>query len=139
MKRPSDLAPRDRAGFTLIEVLIAMVILSVGLLALEGVAVSAARMTASASRRSRYVEVATDTLERTLSRLREGQGVSGNSTSFLLQDKGGSNVATVNVDVTDGGALTSPAIRRWDVTVRVIPTQTTRLADSVNLTASVIQ
>lgn len=136
---PSASAPRANAGFTLVEVLIAMVILSVGLLALEGLAVSSARTTAAASRRSRYTEVATDTLERTLSRLREGQGAS--SGSYTLRDPAGNSAATVNVTVTDGGALPapSPALRRWDVSVRVIPTVTSRLADSVNLTASVIQ
>ena len=131
--------PRRDAGFTLIEVLIAMVILSVGLLALEGLSVSAARTTASSSRRSRYAEVATDTLERTLSRLREGQGSA--SSSYTLLDNSGRAAATVTITVTDGGALAapSPPHRRWDVRVRVIPINSTRLADSVNLVASVIQ
>jgi prepilin-type N-terminal cleavage/methylation domain-containing protein len=138
VKRPSD-RRRGDAGFTLLEVLIAMVILSVGLLALEGLAVGAAKTTASASRRSRYAEVATDTMERTLSRLREGQGSSGGS--YTLRDNSGASAATVTITVTDGGVLASPSPsnRRWDVRVRVIPTNTTRLADSVNLVASVIQ
>jgi type IV pilus modification protein PilV len=138
VKRPSE-PPRRSAGFTLIEVLIAMVILSVGLLALEALAVGAARTTASSSRRSRYAEAATDTLERTLSRLREGQGSA--SSSYTLLDNSGRAAATVTITVTDGGALAapSPPNRRWDVSVRVIPINTTRLADSVNLVASVIQ
>jgi type IV pilus assembly protein PilV len=138
VKRPSD-PNRGDAGFTLIEVLIAMVIHSVGLLALAGLAVGAAKTTASSARRSRYAEVATVTLERTLSRLREGQGSA--SSSYVLRDNSGASAATVSITVTDGGALAapSPANRRWDVRVRVIPTNTTRLADSVNLVASVIQ
>jgi prepilin-type N-terminal cleavage/methylation domain-containing protein len=132
-------SPRADAGFSLIEVLIAMVILSVVLLSLKGLSVSAARTTASATRRSRYVEVATDTLERTLSRLREGQGAAGGS--YVIKDATGADAATVSLTVTDNGQLAapSPPIRRWDVTVRVIPLLTARLADSVNLTASVIQ
>ena len=138
MTRPTD-PGRGSAGFTLIEVLIAMVILSVGLLALEGLAVGAARTTASSARRSRYAEVATDNMERTLSSLREGQGAA--SSSFTLNDNSGAGAATVSITVTDGGTLAapSPANRRWDVQVRVIPVSTQRLADSVNLVASVIQ
>lgn len=136
---PTSRLRHASGGFTLIEVLIAMVILSMGLLALEGLSVSAARTTASSSRRSRYAEVATDTLERTLSRLREGQGSAGGS--FTLANASGAAEATVTVTVTDNGQLAapSPPIRSWDVSVRVIPLLTTRLADSVNLTASVIQ
>ena len=136
MTQPSN--PRADAGFTLVEVLIAMVILSVGLLALEGMAVGAAKVTASASRRSTYAEAATDTLERTLSRLAEGQAVTPNS-SYYLTAPNGSNAATVSITVTNGGATVSPVTQRWDVNVRVIPILSTRLADSVNLTASVIR
>jgi type IV pilus assembly protein PilV len=136
--QPNDLRRHD-AGFSLLEVLIAMVILTVGLLALEGLAVGAAKATASASRRSRYAEVATDTLERTMSRLSEGQGAT--TSSYYLTNPDGSNAAMVNITVTDGGVLAapSPANRIWNVNVRVIPTVSSRLADSVNLTASVIQ
>lgn len=139
MTPPSDPRRRGDAGFTLLEVLMAMVILSVGLLAIEGMAVGAAKTSASAARRSRYTEVATDTLERTLSRLREGQGAS--SGSYTLRDNSGASAATVTITVTDGGALASPSPsnRRWDVQVRVMPTSSSRLADSVNLVASVIQ
>lgn len=139
MPRPSDPRPRGDAGFTLLEVLIAMVILSVGLLALEGLAVGAARTTASASRRSQYTEQATDYMERTLSALREGQGA--NNSTVYLNDNSGGRAATLSVTVTDRGTLAapSPANRRWDVQVRVIPTLSSRLADSVNLVASVIQ
>jgi type IV pilus modification protein PilV len=136
---PRNDSRRREAGFTLIEVLIAMVILSVGLLALEGMAVGSAKVTASANRRSRYAEVATDTLERVLSRLAEGQAVSSSS-SFYVTNTSGSNTAQATVTVTDGGTLSapSPANHRYDVSVRVIPTVSTRLADSVNLSASVI-
>lgn len=140
MTRPND--PQRRRGdegFTLLEVLIAMIILSVGLLAIEGLAVGAARTTASAARRSQYAEQATDYMERTLSALREGQGA--NNSTVDLRDNSGARAATLTVTVTDRGTLAapSPANRRWDVSVRVIPINTARLADSVSLVASVIQ
>jgi prepilin-type N-terminal cleavage/methylation domain-containing protein len=136
--RPTDRARRD-AGFTLIEVLIAMVILSVGLLALEGMAVGAARTVAASSRRSVYAEAATDAMERTLGSLREGQAVAGGSS--YLRDPSGANAATLIITAAGSGTLAapSPPIQRWDVKVRVIPLNSARLADSVSLVASVIQ
>lgn len=130
---------RGAAGFTLIEVLIAMIILSVGLLALEGLAGAAARTTASSGRRSVYAEAAVDTLERTLGRLREGLGAAGGS--YYLRAPSGANAARVFVTVAGGDSLAapSPPLRRWDVSVRVIPLDPARLADSVSLVGSVIQ
>jgi type IV pilus assembly protein PilV len=128
---------RPDAGFTLLEVLIAMVILSVGLLALEGLTVGSAKVTASANRRSRYAEVATDTLERTLSRLAEGQAVT--NSSFYVNSNSGSSTALATVTITPGLTATSPATSSWNVLVRVIPTVSTRLSDSVSLSASVIR
>lgn len=60
-----------RAGFTIIEVLVALVILAVGLLGLEALGIGASRLVARSERESYYVSVATDTLERTLGRIRE--------------------------------------------------------------------
>ena len=138
MKRPSDAARAD-AGFSLIEVLIAMVILSVGLLALEGLSIGAARVTAHASRRSLYTEQATDALERSLSALREGQAVAGGDAD--VKNASGQKVATLTLSTASTALLTSPAVpmRRWDVTVRVIPVKTADRNDSVNVVGSVIQ
>ena len=138
MKRPSD-APRADAGFSLIEVLIAMVILSVGLLALEGLSIGAARVTAHASRRSLYTERATDALERSLRALREGQAVAGGDSD--VKNAAGTKVATLSLSTSSTTLLASPAVpmRRWDVTVRVIPVKTADLNDSVNVVGSVIQ
>lgn len=138
MKRPSDAPARD-AGFSLIEVLIAMVILSVGLLALEGLSIGAARTTAHAARRSLYTEQATDVLERSLSALREGQAVAGGDTD--VRNAVGNKVATLSLSTASTTLLSSPAVpmRRWDVTVRVIPVKSTELTDSVTVVGSVIQ
>jgi type IV pilus modification protein PilV len=138
VKRPSDAARAD-AGFSLIEVLIAMVILSVGLLALEGLSIGAARVTAHASRRSLYTEQATDALERSLSALREGQAVAGGDAD--VKNASGQKVATLTLSTASTALLTSPAVpmRRWDVTVRVIPVKTADRNDSVNVVGSVIQ
>jgi len=131
--------PPANAGFSLLEVLVAMVILSVGLLALEGVAVGAARTTAHASRRSLYTAVATDALERTMAGLREGQATVGGTTA--VTNASGRTIANAVVAITDNGALAapSPPLRRYDVTVTVTPTSTADAADRVSLVGSVIR
>jgi prepilin-type N-terminal cleavage/methylation domain-containing protein len=134
----NDRPPAD-AGFSLLEVLVAMVILSVGLLALEGVAVGAARTSAHASRRSLYTAVATDALERTMSALREGQAAPSSPTP--VTNAGGRTIAYSAVTIVDNGVLAapSPPLRRYDVSVRVTPVNTADAADSVSLVASVVQ
>jgi type IV pilus modification protein PilV len=62
-----------REGFTLVEVLVAMLILAVGMLALEALSIGAVRAVARADRQSEYVALATDRLERTLTQVRLGQ------------------------------------------------------------------
>jgi prepilin-type N-terminal cleavage/methylation domain-containing protein len=59
-------------GFTLIEVLIAMVILSIGLLGLEALGIGAARANAVAERQSRHAVIGADSLESALHQLRQG-------------------------------------------------------------------
>lgn len=66
-------APRGRDGFTLVEVLVAMVVLAIGLLALEALAIGAAQRVAVANRTTEYTLVATHQLETALEQLRQGQ------------------------------------------------------------------
>lgn len=66
-----------REGFTLIEVLVAMVILAVGLLALESMGIGAARMVARADRQSEYTAMATADLEAALNQFRTTGAVGG--------------------------------------------------------------
>ena len=64
---------RERNGFTLIEVLVAFMILAVGLLALEAMGIGAARMVRRAERVSEYNTEAMSALESTLSEIRQNQ------------------------------------------------------------------
>ncbi len=64
--------PRGRDGFTMIEVMIAMVILAVGLLGLEALGIRAARSVAMANQNSRAAETATQYLESAMDSLSRG-------------------------------------------------------------------
>jgi prepilin-type N-terminal cleavage/methylation domain-containing protein len=61
-----------REGFSIIEVLIAMIILSVGLLALQAMAIGAVQRTSAANRQMAYPLMATEYLERDLTAIRTG-------------------------------------------------------------------
>lgn len=101
---------RGREGFTLVEVLVAMVILAIGLLALEALAVGSARMMARADRESQYSALATERLESVLQRIDQGQNPGGDETDeedgavvATVVDQavvGARNVFTVSVTVT---------------------------------------
>ncbi len=102
---------RGRAGFTLVEVLVAMVILAIGLLALEAMAVGSARMVARADRESQYSALATERLEGVLQRIRQNQDPPSDETD----EEDGATVATlVTRDVVDGRDI-------FTVTVTVTP------------------
>ena len=85
-------------GFTLIEVLIALVILAVGLLALEGLGIYAVRAVAQADRNSRAATVATLYLEDALQQIRTDR-IPGSCTNKVLS----------NGDVVSRSVLVSPA------------------------------
>lgn len=104
-------SPRtDRAGFTLIEVLIAMVVLAVGLLALESLAIGASRRIASANRMTEYTLIASQQLETVQERARAG----GNPGSSDVRLANGTRVQTVVQQNTQSGTL-------WTITVTVTP------------------
>lgn len=69
---PSRRPLADQSGFTLIEVLVAMVILALGLLGLEALGIGAARSIALADRQSDYATIASDSLDSALFQLRQG-------------------------------------------------------------------
>lgn len=70
--RTEQAARSPEAGFTLIEVLAAMIILAVGLLGLEALGIGAARMITVADRQSDFATLASDSLESGLHQLRRG-------------------------------------------------------------------
>jgi prepilin-type N-terminal cleavage/methylation domain-containing protein len=90
---PTEQQPRlrRREGFTLIEVLIAMVILAVGLLALEAMTIGAARMVVKADRQSVYTSLAAEELEGSLATIRSG----GNVASRTRTDASGARITRV--------------------------------------------
>jgi type IV pilus modification protein PilV len=117
-------------GFTLIEVMIAMVILAVGLLGLEALGVGAARMVNRAERENAMAAIAADTLERTLGRVR-ATGVANVNQQFDNTPTGDS----IRLSVQNTGRLTT-------VTVTAIPKPTSSVlarADSIRITGNVFR
>ncbi|HEX6367992.1 MAG TPA: prepilin-type N-terminal cleavage/methylation domain-containing protein [Longimicrobium sp.] len=102
----------DRGGFTLIEVLIAMVILAVGLLALEAMAIGASRSIAAANRMTEYTLIASQQLETVLEQARSNQNPA--SSDALLAN--GTLVETDVLSNPQGAAGTL-----WTVQVTVTP------------------
>ncbi|MEX2582606.1 MAG: prepilin-type N-terminal cleavage/methylation domain-containing protein [Gemmatimonadota bacterium] len=100
---------RDTGGFSLIEVLVAMVVLAVGLLGLEALGIGAARSLALAERQSGYATIASDSLESGLHQLRSGVV----PTQFCRSDLPHGDRLSRVVD------LTNPQLAQ--VSVRVIP------------------
>lgn len=62
----------DQEGFTLIEVLVAMLILAVGLLGLEALGIGAARSLAAAERKTEVVALGSGAMEQAQRTLRKG-------------------------------------------------------------------
>lgn len=112
------------AGFTLIEVLVAMILLAIGLLGLEALGISAARMVSRSDRQTEMAAVAGRQLERALQQVRLGHVVAcGDSV-------GPSYISTCRYDDPVSGT----SLRR--ITVTVTPTHSqASLAES--FTASV--
>lgn len=101
----------DRGGFSLIEVLIAMVVLAVGLLALESLAIGASRSIATANRMTEYTLIASQQLETMQERARMGLAVQPG----VQQLANGTRVETV-VQRNVQGATTL-----WTISVTVTP------------------
>ena len=99
-----------REGFTLVEVLVAMVILAIGLLALEAMGIGAARAVSRADLQSEYTALATERVERALSLIRQNQAVAGLDTV--------TREATLTTTVAQAAAGTRTS---FTVTVTVTP------------------
>jgi prepilin-type N-terminal cleavage/methylation domain-containing protein len=110
--------PRGERGFTLIEVLIAMVLLGIALMAIVPLGVISARQVSLADRNSRSAATATRYLEDALQQIRQGTYPAQCSLEFLNGDKVVREIQPGNNSI--------PAIP-WRVTVTVTPKPTTGL------------
>lgn len=119
-----------QGGFTLIEVLVAMLILAIGLLGLESLGIGAARSVNLASRQGDYATAASDTLESILAQLRRGVAVTDPAVGTL--PAGDSMRVDVTLPAADSGFAT--------VSVTVVPEPGSGMysrADSVRLNGSI--
>lgn len=127
----TDLSARRRVrgqdGFTLIEVLIAMVILAVGLLGLEALGIGAAKMVGRAERQGDYITAATTRLETTMAQLRQ---------------TGGPTPPAEQTEEIPGARLRTQSAsngRLWTVTVTVTPTDSAQVNDTYVITGNVFR
>lgn len=127
---------RSQAGFTLIEVLVAMVILSVGLLGLEALGIGAARAVTRASNQTRYTEVASGWLNRELATLRAGTAAPAVGTTTLALAAGdpgyGKGVRVTRIVAQ----LAAP--RAYRVSIAVAPLQPTALRQADTLSSTLL-
>lgn len=117
---------RGDAGFTLIEVLVAMLILAVGLLGVEAMAIGASRQIAVANRTTQYTLVATQELETALMAARNN--IDPEASSYSLPDATTVDVVPDEVVQPDGSSL-------WVIEVTVTPPAGDHLAlDPITVT-----
>lgn len=134
--------PRADAGFSLIEVLIAMIILSVGLLALEALGIGAARTVRRAEVQSDYAAIAQDLLEQTMVRITQAPTTAIADTSYT--GAGGEQVSRTAAFAAIPGTtrVGGGTLSNWTVTVRVLPPVNLGVlaaSDSVRVVSNVIQ
>jgi prepilin-type N-terminal cleavage/methylation domain-containing protein len=123
-------------GFTLIEVMIALVILAVGLLGLEAMSIAAAKLTARAAATSEYTSRAGTQMEGIITRIQMNDATLTSPycpSSTAMPSPSGRTLARMRTCATKVG-------NGWTVTVTVLPQSihpalTTR--DSIRLTANV--
>lgn len=103
--------PRGKDGFTLVEVLIAMVILAVGLMSLEALGIGAARLVGRSERQGDFLAHATSRLETTMAQIRQSP------TTTPAADR------TEQIPGASLRTRASVSGRLWTVTVTVTPTE----------------
>jgi type IV pilus assembly protein PilV len=141
--------PRREAGFTLIEVLIALVILAIGLLAVEALGIGAARSVQRARVTGAYTALATDELEQALAAIAVAPTTDIAARSYTVSSgSGASSGARVTRTATRSAVAgtTAPGragnLQLWTVTVGVLPptsTSTLATSDSVHMVSNVIR
>lgn len=118
---------RGQDGFTLIEVLIAMVILAVGLLGLEALGIGAAKLVGRAERQGDYIAAATTRLETTMAQLRNTAGPTPPAES------------TENIPGASLRTQATSAGRLWTITVTITPTDSAHVKDTYVLSGNVFR
>jgi type IV pilus modification protein PilV len=136
----TDPAARADAGFSLIEVLIAMIILAVGLLALESLGIGAARTVRRAQVQSTYTATAASLMEATLARIEQAPAAAIADTSYT--GPSGERVSRTAVNTPFEASAGGTVFNSWTVTVRVLPPTNLGVlaaSDSVRLTSNVVR
>jgi prepilin-type N-terminal cleavage/methylation domain-containing protein len=123
---------RGKQGSTLIEVLVAMVILAVGLLALESLAIGAVQQVASANRTSQYTLIASENLERALETGRRAPTTIQAQQGQQVLPNGTQVVTLVTPQAIGGGTV-------WRIDVTVTPPSTVKNVQPVTLRGSFFQ
>jgi type IV pilus modification protein PilV len=136
--------PRADAGFSLIEVLIAMIILSVGLLALEALGIGAARTVRRAEVQSDYAATAQDLVERTMVRITQAPTTAIADTTYTgaSGERVSRTASAVAIPGTTRNGVAGTTLNNWTVTVRVLPPTNLGVlsaSDSVRVVSNVIQ
>lgn len=122
-RRPSN------AGFTLVEVLIAFVILAIGLLAVEALGIGASRLVTRAQRMADYSTWATSKLEASMDSVRQGFVVASTTGTFT----GGTWARTV----TSAAPATGVVLQTIRISVRPTASSVLAASDSLSVTGNV--
>jgi prepilin-type N-terminal cleavage/methylation domain-containing protein len=119
---PGGGARRSQDGFTLVEVLMAMVILSVGLLSMMPLGATELKLVAAADQRTELTVNAASHLERAVLDLRRAGALTDSSWTL----SGGEKVVRT--------AARTPSTKVWTLTVQVTPTRADASSHAVTLT-----
>jgi type IV pilus assembly protein PilV len=144
----SERPARADAGFTLIEVLIAMVILAIGLLAVEALGIGAARTVQRARVQSAYTALATDEMEQVMATIDSDPDTDIDDLEYTVPaGNGAASGAQVTRTATFAAIAGTqptgrPNLNLWTVVVSVLPPAGSSLiapSDSVHLESNVIR
>jgi type IV pilus modification protein PilV len=144
----SERTARADAGFTLIEVLIAMVILAIGLLAVEALGIGAARTVQRARVQSAYTALATDEMEQVMATIDSDPITEIDDLDYTVPAGNGATTGArvVRTATFAPVAGTDPVrageLNLWTVVVSVLPPTGSSLiapSDSVHLESNVIR
>lgn len=123
-----------------------MLILAVGLLGLEALGIGAARSVNRAERTSSFSFIASDTLERTLDRIRRLAPVSDGTTSTVIRpgdaERRIEDTLRITISTVPITGTTVPARRLRTVSVTIVPDPRSKVLtrnDSLNLVGYVYQ